>query len=234
MPGRGEGRLFARVAAAFVAPAPGAVEVSGGGPGVGVAPSPPRVAVLCRPEDAPALGGAVALGMRRGGGPGVACVWRDASADVGPRAAAPAVPRALRLAERLGERGHVTHATGRLVVIALDEAADGGAAAAAAAEAVRVGAACPDASVVSVLAGARDDSLDRLLLAQDRVLVARSPDDPPALLELALDGLGGLGARAEVLAVPAAAGPARALAAAGVALLPPLRSAVDAALEGVG
>ena len=227
MPGPREAGVFARVAAAFVAPAAGAAsEGSAGSLAVPVAPTPPRLAVLCRPSDALALGGAVALGLRRGGGPAVLCLWRGGAERDAPVASAPALPGALRLAERLGERGHVARATGRLVLVALDEAGEGGVAAVAA-EAVRVGAACPAVPVVCVFAGPRDGSFDRLLLAQDRVLVAVAPDDPPTLTDIALDGLAALGARGEPVAVPAAAGPARALASAGVALLPPLRSAVE-------
>ena len=228
MPGPREAGVFARVAAAFVAPAAGVVpEAAAGGPGGGVAPTPPRVAVLCRPGDAPALGGAVALGLRRGGAPAVLCLWRGEAGVDGPVGSAPALPGALRLAERLVSRGHAARATGRLVLVALDGAGEG-----VAPEAVRVAAACAEVPVVCAFAGPRDGGLDRALLAQDRVLVAVASDDPPSLLELALDGLAALGARGERLAVPAAAGPARALASAGVALLPPLRSAVEAALEG--
>jgi hypothetical protein len=179
--------------------------------------APARVAVLCRPADALAVGGALALAARRGGGPAVVCAWSAGT----PGPSAPALPAGLRLAERLAARGHAARATGRLVVVALGE--DAGA------EATRVGAACPEVPVVCALAGPRDAALDGLLLAQERVLVAVAPADPPALAEVALGGLAALGARAEALSVPAGAGPARALAAAGVALLPPLRAAVEAA-----
>ena len=215
--------VLARLASAFVAPAdatPGAAHTVGA---QAAAPSAARVALLCRPADAQAVGGAVALGLLRAGGPGpaVLCVWRPDAEARGPHASAPSLPGALRLAERLSARGHATRATGRIVVADVD----------AAAEAVRVAAAAADAPVVCALAGARDTEADDLLAAQDAVLVAAAADDPPALLDLALSGLAAAGVPALGLPVPAGAAPARALAAAGVALLAPLRGAVEAALE---
>ena len=216
MPDRTEVGVLARVAAAFVAPADGTVARGCAPEG---APAPPRAAVLCRPADALALGGALAIGYGRG--PAVVCVWRGAAEAAGPVVSAPALPGALRLAERLGDRGHYARVTGRLVVVELEDDPGG--------EAARAAAACEGAPVVCALAGPRGAALDRLLLTQDVVFVAVAADDPPALGEVALDGLTALGARARVLAVPAGAGPARALASAGVALLPPLRAAVEAA-----
>lgn len=99
-------------------------------------------------------------------------------------------------------------------------------------EAARVAAASGDVPVVLAVAVPRDGLVDEALVQQDAVLVAARSDEPAALLSLAVDGLEALGVPARPLALPDGAAPARALAAAGIALLPPLRAAVEAALDG--
>ena len=197
-----------RLVAAFVAP----VERGDGGPGAWVEPappSPPSVAVLAAPDRAVAIGAAVALAL--GGGPVLTGIW--GAEPQGPRAAAS--PRAGRLAGKLTARGHDAAATGRLVVVTLGDGAD---------EAARVAAAAQVPSVL-VVAGPRDARVDRVVAAQDRVLVAG--DDLVAAL--ALDSVRALGVRAHALALPGAVA-ARVLAASGVALVAPWRAPVLEAL----
>jgi hypothetical protein len=259
-------RLFARLGAAFVAPAASA---AGGEQRAAFAATPPApaVAVLCRPRDALAIGGASALLLAtRGRSPhALLAIWceRDcAPAEVpghapamtrerrGPRGPvavstcelrapasaaptrdmrgprAPARASARRLVATLSARGHQAFATGRLAVVSLAAHPSE-----AAAEAVRAGAAAGDVPTVTVLAGPRDPAADGLLRAQEAILVAAAAEADPAVAELAVRGLEPLGVPARAIAVPGGSAHARALAAAGVAVVPPLRSAVEAALE---
>lgn len=181
------------------------------------------VGVLARSADAWAAGGAVALGLlsRTRAPVAVVCGW---GGGAGPSALAPATPAARRLAGRLAERGHAARATGRLVLIALDD--DVGP---ACAEAARVAAALSDEPAVVVLAGARDEPVDALLADQDRVVVAGSGSDD-AVADLAASSLAPVDVAVRVVALGPAA-PARALAATGVALMAPLRAAVAEALR---
>ena len=239
--------LFDRLASAFVAPRgaesrplpsaggsragggerPGDGSRAGGGerPGNGAGagesasrPEPLAVAVLCRPRDALAVGGAVGLGLaaRCRRSHAVVAVWGGSSS---PPLRAPATAAARRLAARLSSRGHRASATGRLVVVALEDASEAG----------RVAAAV-EVPVVSVLAGAREDSDDDVLRSHDTVLVAVGAEDEPPVAELALVGLAVEGIAARTVELPAGAAAARVLAASGVALLPPLRGAVEVAL----
>jgi hypothetical protein len=97
----------------------------------------------------------------------------------------------------------------------------------------RIAAACGDGPVVVACAAARDAAVDAVLAEQDLVLVAAA-EGSAVLVDVALDGLAGLGVPARALALPAGAAPARALAASGIGLLPPLRAVVEAAVEGAG
>jgi hypothetical protein len=181
--------------------------------------APLRVAVLCRAQDAAAVGGAVGLAAARARGVShaVVCVWGSLG---GGSLSSPAVPAAVRLGERLGARGHVARATGRLVVVVGGDAG----------EVRRIPAAAGAAPVVLVCAGARDAAVDAVLAEQDLVVVAAA-DGSGALVDAALDGLAVLGVPARALALPAGGAPARAFAAAGIALLPPLRAVAEAAVE---
>jgi hypothetical protein len=204
--------LLDRLGAAFVAPAPraGAERVD---PVEVVAP--PAIAALCRPEDVWAAGGAVALSR---GGVAVVAAWGDEVRP--PLVRAPAARGAVKLARSLSERGHDAAATGRLVQVRLS-----GSGAEAAAEAARVSAAAGVVCVIAV-AGPRDERVDALLRAQDHVLV----DADDAIADLALTSLATLDVRAR--RVTTEAPPAvRALAAAGIALAPPLRARVEEALR---
>lgn len=219
--------MFERLVSAFVAPADGRTERSPAGPprrrGSQTAdprssppvPSAASVAVLVAPGDARAVGGAVALGLAAGaaggaaGGGAVVAMWGAA-----PGLAVPASLAARRTAARLSERGHAATPSGRLVIVALD----------APHEAVRAAAATGIATVL-VVAGPRDDATDRLLAGQDHVIVA----GPGSLGDLAAASVRALGVCAATLALPDAP-VASALAAGGVALVEPWRSAVREAL----
>ena len=228
-----------RIAELFVAPADGAPPVREPGPVVErararersrqrprteAAPATARsaaavaVAVLAPPADAAALGAALALALARDrrAPAAVVCLWSAAQAR--PAGRAPARPAAARLAASLAGRGHRARAAGRLVLVRLAGADED-----AASEALRVGAAAGGAPTVLALAGPRAAAFDVALAAQDLVVVAVPPEADPALAQLAVIGL----ERAVVCPLPPA-DPARALAAAGLALLPAARRALAA------
>lgn len=118
-------------------------------------------AAVCGPGAEP-LACALALLLRRCG-PAVVCSWRAASC----RPQAPATTGARRLAASMDARGLVARASGRLVIVTLDDAPP-----AAAAEAGRASAAAGSAPVVIALCGPRDEAFDHLLAAQDLAVVA--------------------------------------------------------------
>lgn len=200
----------------FVAPAPRAR----------AAPPPaPSAAVLGRPGEVSAAGSALALALarRRREGCAVVCGWRVGGGDA-PRL--PATGAARHLALRLDARGLAAEASGRLVRVRLPD--DPGAAAAAAERAA--GASCP---VVLALAGPRDETLDRVLAAQDVVVLAHAAGTDPALARAAEASLADLPVPVVACHVRAA-GPSRAVAAAGLGAPPGLVQAVLPALEVVG
>ena len=176
------------------------------------------VAVLAPAADAASLGAALALALARAlrASAATICVWSPEPARSSWRA--PARPAALRLAGRLSARGHDAHGSGRLVVVRLAAACEE-----AAAQALRVGAAAGSAPTVLALAGPRRAEFDVVLSAQDLVVVAVPPGSSPALAQLALAGL----ERALSCELPPA-DPGRALAAAGLLLLPSTRRALAA------
>jgi len=198
---------------------------AGGPPTRACAVTPPRtpasVALLAPASDAPALaaGLALALTRRERAATAVVCVWSLAPARTLWRA--PALPAATRLARALVTRGHAAVGSGRLVVVRLAAGCEE-----AAAEALRVAAAAGAAPTVLALAGPRAAAFDALLHAQDLVVIAVAPDADPALARLAVAGL----ERAVACEVPPAH-PGRALAAAGVALLPSARRALAVPVE---
>ena len=226
-----------RIAELFVAPADGAQPGHGERPHADRAPTrerarprprteaapagaqpAPAVAVLAPPADAAALGAVLALALARDRRvpTAVVCVWSAAPARSTGRA--PARPAAARLAATLAGRGHHAQAAGRLVLVKLADAAEE-----AASESLRVGAAAGAAPTILALAGPRLAAFDGALAAQDLVVVAVPSSADPALAQLALAGLD----RALICPLPPA-DPARALAAAGVALLPSARRALAA------
>lgn len=188
--------------------------------------TPPGIAVLCAPADAPALGAALALAVAgRLRAPVVAvCAW-SGSEPARPTWRAPALPSARRLTAGLAARGHETHAAGRLAVVRLAPGCEE-----AAAEARRAIAAAAPAPAVVALGGPRARAFDELLAEQDLVVVATRSGTEPALARLAVASLADatVPARAcEVLSTPSA----RTLAAAGLTLLPPTRRALVGAVE---
>ena len=233
--------VLARIGSTFIAEAEAA-------PGAATAARAlaPAVAVLAHPADAHAAGAASALRLaqRVGTSHALLCAWTAAPV---PSFRAPASRSARRAAQTLAARGHAAAATGRLVVVTLgvtgepegdrERDADAGGAApgpavSIAAEVARAAAAAGDFPCVTALGAPREDELDSLLRVQDRVLVAAGPETDPVIARLALESVSPIAASEGTLELPAAPA-ARALATAGVALVPPLRAHVDAALEGL-
>jgi len=189
---------------------------------------PPSLAVLGSPREAPAVGAAVALRLARvHRSPCVLlCTWTGAPAEPAGWAA-PAPRAARRLASRLLERDHDARAAGRLVRVALP--ADEGR---AGADAARVMAAAGEAPAVLVVGGPRGSELESLVREQDHVMVLVAPDAPAGLGEIAVTGLALAAGRASTYEVaPCSVG--RALALAGVAVGPGLRSTVAVAVRAV-
>ena len=119
------------------------------------------VGVLCPPRDAAALGVAVgaALAREHGARAVLVCSWGAPGRRPGPTM--PATGTARGLARSLVARGLDAAASGRLVLVAVEDAAAAG----------RALAAAPGPTVL-VVAGARDAAMDAVLRAQDHVLVA--------------------------------------------------------------
>jgi hypothetical protein len=198
--------LLARVRDLFVAPAP----TGSGTAAARAAPPVPSVALLCRPADALSTGGALALALARDARARRALVgmWR-----AGPGAAtalrAPAVPEARRLVHALAAHGVEAEASGRLARAVLPDEPEAALATGARAAAVAA------APTVLALAGPRDAVLDRLLAAQDLVVVAQPAGADRTLAALALESVSALGVPV-VACVPALGARGRMLAAAGL------------------
>lgn len=227
-----------RIADLFVVPGDGARDPAweqsgdaGGEPTARRAPSggrtPPGVAVLTAAADAPATGAALGLALaRRERAPVAAVCVLGAGGPGRPAWRAPAHPAARRLAAALAARGHDARAAGRLALVRVV-----GSDCQAASDARRVLAAAAHAPAVLALGGPRSVSVDALLADQDLVVVAARAGADPVLTRLAVDGLSAAvrACRCEVPAAPVA----RALAAAGLVLLPSARRALAAPLEGL-
>jgi hypothetical protein len=132
-------------------------------------------------------------------------------------------PAARRLAAALAARGHAASAAGRLAVVALPS--DGQAAESAVRRLAAGPAECP---VVLVLAGPRSQAADELLAEQDLVLVARRGEEDATVADLAVHALAARGLAVGSLPVPH--GPARILAARGLAAPATTRRALTVAL----
>ncbi len=207
--------LGRRLLEAFVAP-PGGVSPRARGeataPRVGASRRMTGVAVVGAPGAVTVTAAGIALVLAARGPAVLGVVGGDA-----PGLRAPATPAATRVASRLGERGLDAVAGGRLVHVAGTPA-----------EIVRAAAAAGLPTAVAVTAP-RDAEVDRLLRAQDAVLVAGGPGDA-GLAPLVLAGL-------LALEVPAAIAPARpdppgaALALAGLAVRSGWAGALRGALE---
>jgi hypothetical protein len=196
--------VLARVRATFVTPARAV------GPAVR-AVTVPSVALLCRPDDVLATGGALALALARDtrARRALVGVWRGPP-GIADALRAPAVPEARRLVHALAAHGLVAEASGRLARMVLPDEPEAALAAGARAAAVAA------APTVLALAGARDPVLDRLIAAQDLVVVAPRPDVDSDLASLAVESVAALGV--PVMACePAAGARSRSMAAVGVA-----------------
>jgi hypothetical protein len=149
----------------------------------------PRIVVVGGASDVRAAAGVIAsrVAAARGCATGVVVSWTaPVAAGEGDDARPPhgglvlARAGAVRLAAELAERGHDARASGRLVQVRLGEGPG------AVAEAERVQDAAGDAPVVLALEGARGQEWDRMLPAQDLVLLAAGPRVPEALAAVAL------------------------------------------------
>jgi len=189
----------------------------------GITGPPPAVALLAPPADAPALAVALGLALARARRvpAGIVCVWSPERTRSGRRA--PPMPAAGRVAAALRARGHDATATGRLAVVRLSACGEE-----AASQALRVGAAAGAAPTVLAIGGPRTAAFDALLAMQDLVVVAVAPEADASLARLASAGL----ERALTWALPPA-DPGRALAAAGLVLLPSARRALAAPVAAV-
>lgn len=183
----------------------------------------PSIALLAPPADAPALGAGLALVLarHRRAPAALVCRWSPIGPPEGRSWRVPALPAAARQAAALNARGHDAHATGRLVVVQLMAACEQ-----AAPEACRVIAAAGSAPTVLVLAGPRRAAFDALIREQDLVVAAIPRGADAALGILACAGF----ERARVCEA-SLGGPARALAAAGIAVLPSWRRALAETLR---
>ncbi len=184
--------------------------------------TPTGVAVLTAAADAAALGAGLGLALvrLRRAPVAIVCTW-SAAACVRPSWRAPGLPAARRLAAGLAARGHDARPAGRLVIVRL-----GGTGDAAAIAARRAIAAAGSAPVVLALGGARTAAFDELLGDQDLVVVATPGGSDPVLTRLAVAGLAG--ARCACACEVPATRAARALAGAGIALLPSARRGLAA------
>jgi hypothetical protein len=189
--------------------------------------TPAGIALLSPAADAPALANALGLVLarRHRAGVVVVCVWTGDRAVAAGAWRAPPPPAARRLTATLAARGHDARAAGRLAVVRLPAAPED-----AVTHARRVGAAAGWAPVVLALGGPRTALFDELLYEQDLVVVATPRGTDPALARLAVGSLPTAGSRVCVCEIPPAH-PARALAAAGLALLPSARRALAGPVE---
>jgi len=200
--------LLAKLAAVFVEPAPEA------GPQrrrrVAVTPPAPCVGVIASPRHALPVGAAVALVVARSvrARRALLCTWPPGD-WAAPALQAPAGAGARRLRRSLAARGIDTTATGSLVRTLLPDAPED---AVATAERALAAAAAP---AVLVLAGARPEILDELLLTQDAIVVAADPEADRCVVDLAVATLNARHPVVSACSLPL--GPlGRALAAAGV------------------
>ena len=160
--------LLGAIARVFVAPAARAEPVAVAAP----------TAAVCGPQ-AESVAAALALNLRVRG-PVVVCSW----ASTTRRVSAPRSVGARRLVTSMQARGLDAAASGRLVLVRLDEDPH-----VAAAEAARAAAAAGEAPVVTAICGPRDPAFDDLLAHQDVTMIAAG-DAPEELLRLGVAALG--------------------------------------------
>ena len=201
--------VFDRLVSAFVAPADPAARAREPAPAT-APPAAPSVAVLAA-GDALAAACAVALALALGRGPSTVAMW---GTPRGAAVRAPATRGARILASRLAARGHAAVPGGRLVTVAIESPH----------EALRIAAATIEPCVF-VAAAPRDDDVDRVLAAHDRVVVVGEG----TLADLAVASAAALGVPTAALGLPESL-PARALALAGVAVAGSWRAPIAEAL----
>jgi hypothetical protein len=194
--------LLDAIARVFVTPAARAEPVAVAAP----------TAAVCGP-DAESVAAALALTLRVRG-PVVVCSW----ASRARRTSAPRSVGARRLVTSLQARGLDATASGRLVLVRLDEDAH-----VAAAEAARAAAAAGEAPVVSAICGPRDPAFDGLLAHQD-VTVLAAADAPEELVRLGVAALDG-----RTVVAPALPAASAWLARAGLWATPAARRAIAVA-----
>jgi hypothetical protein len=189
--------------------------------------TPSGIAVLCGPGDALSLGAALGLALAdRNRSPVVAvCVWTGGPHGPSGSPHGPAVPAARRLAASLARRGHDVRCAGRLAVVHLPAASED-----AALQARRASGAAGAAPTALAVGGPRSAAFDDLLREQDLVVVAAPSGTEQALTRLALEGLATRGVRACACDLISSQ-LARAVAVAGLALLPAARRALADPLD---
>jgi hypothetical protein len=184
----------------------------------------PSYGVLCRPGVGIAIGAGLALVLRREWRSPAALVlhWAPGASEIAPRAVT--APAARRIAARLRSQGHRAWAAGRVAFVALPDDP-----ALAAVEAGRATAAAGRAPCVLVLAGPRPAEAEELLHLQDGILIVAPEDGDADLPAVASRGLAESGLDATVVASPFS-GPARLVAAAGLAVTPAARRVLAGAV----
>jgi hypothetical protein len=218
--------LLAHFASFFVAPADEAAPPPVAAKGEAAADSMPhacmRAAVLGRRGDVPVAAAAAAGELRCAAGARAAAVllWEpDASAERAGEA--PAAPAARALARSLADGAVSAEARGFVARVRLPSEPIQ-----AAAAAVRIADRLDGIPAVLALAGPRATAFDALLAEQAIIGLLAAPHDDEVLLALAERSLEGLDAA--VIRMPAPAGAARALAAAGLGRAPALRAIREA------
>jgi len=194
--------LLGAIARVFVAPAAQALPQP-------VAVAAPSAAVCGR--EAEPLACALALALRARGA-AVVCTWAAPAAP----ATAPPTAAARRLAASMQARNLSAAASGRLVLIRLDDDPR-----VAASEAGRACAAAGDAPVVTAICGPRDPAFDDVLAGQSVTVVAAG-DGPEELVRLAVATLRSTAVAAPVLGIVASW-----MARSGIWATPSARRALD-------
>jgi len=182
----------------------------------------PTAAVVGAGSDATALGAALAIVLARHHGSSAALLCLAGTGL--PAWRAPAAPAARRMSAALRARELPAQASGRLAIVGLSADPPEGAVDARRA----LAAAGAGSAAVLVLAGTRDPAFDRVLGHVDLAVAAVSEAAPDSLGALAVAGLAAAAPRAVGVPV-SSAGLGRALASAGITVLPALRRSLEAA-----
>lgn len=190
---------------------------------------PSTLGVLVSPGDAPVAGAALGLAVAAAHRAPCAlvCRWTGTEPAEAPRAGL-AGGAARRLAQRLGARGLIAAACGRVVTVALPASEIE-----ARAATERALAAAGDLPLVLAIAGARPPAFNPLLATLDRLIVVPPSGAPAGLEPLAIDAAARLGRSASLLRLPATGTvTGRLVAATGLSLSPAWRKAAVSSLQG--